>query len=64
LPREAYERLVNSGEPLEFSHTLDDEIGGQIRAGFVITGFFEDSWSETPLTKWFKPMLNTRARKP
>lgn len=28
--------------PLEFGHTLEDQIGGQIKAGFVISGFFED----------------------
>ena len=29
-------------EPLAFGHLLEDQIGGQIDAGFVITGFFED----------------------
>jgi len=64
LPDEQLEKLVSNGEPLVFSHALDDQIGGQLRAGFVITGFFEDSWSDSPLTKWFKPNANTRARKP
>jgi hypothetical protein len=27
---------------MEFSHTLDTQIGGQIEAGFAITGFYED----------------------
>jgi SAM-dependent methyltransferase len=31
-------------EPLEFSHSLNAQIGGQIEAGFVITGFYEDHW--------------------
>ena len=35
---------IERGEPLEFSHSLDDQIGGQIEAGFVITGFYEDRW--------------------
>ncbi len=30
------------GTPLEFGHTLDDLIGGQLECGFVITGFYED----------------------
>ena len=29
-------------EPLEFGHTLEDQIGGQITAGFSITGLYED----------------------
>ena len=32
------------GWPLEFSHTLDDQIGGQLAAGFLIAGFFEDRY--------------------
>lgn len=39
--REAY---IRAGEALEFGHTLSDQIGGQIDAGFVLTGFFEDRW--------------------
>jgi len=36
--------IIASGRPLEFSHTLEEQIGGQIAAGFVITGFYEDYW--------------------
>jgi hypothetical protein len=56
-------KLIESGGLLEFSHSLDAQIGGQLRAGFVITGLFEDSWDEAPLSRWFKPFLNTRATK-
>jgi SAM-dependent methyltransferase len=38
------QRKVASGDPLEFSHSLDAQIGGQLRAGFTITGFYEDGW--------------------
>ncbi len=34
------------GAPLEFGHTLDDQIGGQIAAGFAIVGFYEDRYPE------------------
>lgn len=57
-------KLLEDGELLEFSHSLDAQIGGQLRAGFVITGLFEDSWDERPLGRWFKPFMNTRASKP
>lgn len=56
-------KLLENGDPLESSHSLDAQIGGQIRAGFVITGLFEDSYSARPLSRWLKPMLATRARK-
>ena len=39
-------RYTDKGEPLEFGHSLHDQIGGQTRAGFAITGFYEDSWTE------------------
>ncbi|MCW3465851.1 class I SAM-dependent methyltransferase [Chitinophaga nivalis] len=36
------ERKVNAGEALVFGHSLTDLIGGQTKAGFVLTGFYED----------------------
>ena len=36
------QKRIADGEPMEFSHTLDTQIGGQIEAGFAITGFYED----------------------
>lgn len=30
------------GAPLEFSHTLEAQLDGQMRAGFVLVGFYED----------------------
>jgi SAM-dependent methyltransferase len=41
---------VEQNAALEFGHTLTDQIGGQISAGFAITGFFEDRWSDTATT--------------
>jgi SAM-dependent methyltransferase len=65
LPPERLRRCIAEGEPLEFSHSLDDQIGGQLKAGFLLTGFFEDTWSEVPaVSGHFPPLLNTRARKP
>jgi len=40
----ALERKLAAGEALEFSHSLDAQLGGQLAAGFVITGFYEDHW--------------------
>jgi SAM-dependent methyltransferase len=58
------EALMTAGEALEFSHSLNDQIGGQIRAGFAIVGFFEDTWKEAEvLDRLFPTMINTRARK-
>lgn len=46
LTAEELKAFQDSGEPLAFGHTLDDQIGGQIDAGFAITGFYEDGWSQ------------------
>lgn len=35
-------RMARDGVALEFGHTLEDQIGGQLDAGFVIEGFYED----------------------
>lgn len=42
LTDEERRRYTDAGEPLAFGHTLGDQIGGQIDAGFVISGFYED----------------------
>jgi hypothetical protein len=47
---EEVRQQIERGEPLEFSHTLEDQIGGQIDAGFVITGFYEDRHRDDPIS--------------
>jgi SAM-dependent methyltransferase len=39
---EVRRRYVENGEPLEFSHSLEDQIGGQADAGFLVAGLYED----------------------
>ncbi|MEM7013634.1 MAG: class I SAM-dependent methyltransferase [Verrucomicrobiota bacterium] len=64
LPKERYDKLVADGELLEFSHSLDEQIGGQIAAGFHIVGFFEDTWEDAKQINYLFPtMINTRARR-
>ncbi len=55
---------IESGEALEFGHSLEDQIGGQIDAGFVLTGLFEDRDPESPLARFAPTFLATRATKP
>ena len=57
--------FIDAGEPLSFGHTLDDQIGGQLAAGFVLTGFYEDYWSDSePLSRYMPTFIATRALKP
>ena len=53
------------GEPLEFGHLLTDQIGGQIDAGFLLAGFYEDYWSDqaTNLNKYTPTFIATLAVK-
>jgi SAM-dependent methyltransferase len=44
LPADVLQRRIAAGELLEFSHSLETQIGGQLAAGFALTGFFEDRW--------------------
>jgi SAM-dependent methyltransferase len=53
-------------EPLEFSHTLEEQIGGQTAAGFAIIGMYEDgnrTGDSHPLNKFMPTFLATRALK-
>jgi len=55
---------IDRGEPLEFSHTLEDQIGGQIEAGFLISGFYEDRHRDDPIAARMPTYVATRAIKP
>lgn len=56
-------RMAEAGEPLSFGHTLEDQIGGQLDAGLLLAGFFEDRWAEHPLDRFFAPCFATLAVK-
>jgi SAM-dependent methyltransferase len=59
--------LLDGMTPLEFGHTLTDQIGGQLDAGFVLTGFFEDHYGDSeadPLSHYTDSFIATRAVKP
>lgn len=57
---------VERGEPLEFSHTLEEQLGGQTAAGFHITGLYEDYWQDPgrPIDRYMPAFVSTRAIKP
>ncbi|MGG3283905.1 class I SAM-dependent methyltransferase [Paenibacillus solani] len=59
------EEIVKSGVALEFGHTLEQQIGGQIQSGFMIAGLFEDSFGgKKLLDRYAKSFIATRAIKP
>jgi SAM-dependent methyltransferase len=66
LTDEERRRYTDAGEPLSFGHTLEDQIGGQNDAGFVITGMYGDRHVEKDhLVSTYMPCFHaTRAVKP
>ena len=64
---ETRRRLLEHGEPLEFSHSLEDQIGGQTDAGFLIAGLYEDGHppeANDIVSRHMPTCIATRAVKP
>ncbi|HXW45903.1 MAG TPA: class I SAM-dependent methyltransferase [Streptosporangiaceae bacterium] len=57
------DRLRGTDVPLEYSHTLTEQIGGQLDAGFVITGFREAPHHIGPTADFMPGYFATRAVK-
>ena len=64
ISEEERTKLYGPNAPYEFSHTLEDHIGGQLDAGFIITGFYEARKDHEPLSRYFPNYIATRAVKP
>ncbi|PAV29709.1 SAM-dependent methyltransferase [Virgibacillus profundi] len=64
LPGDEVQDYINSSQTIEYAHTLEDQIQGQIDAGFVILGFYEDDFGGTRiLDNHIKIFIATRAIK-
>ena len=66
LAPEELQRVIDRDHTVEFSHTLQAQIGGQLQAGFVLTHMFEDKDRGTPDTgrsRYFPTCMATRALK-
>ncbi len=58
-------QLIGPDRPLEFGHTLEDLIGGQLEAGFQLVGFYEDRWGDDDkLSNLIDVFIATCAQKP
>ena len=58
------QRWIDAGQPLEFGHTLEDQISGQLEAGFVLTGFYEDVDPKHVLSRYIASFIATLAARP
>jgi SAM-dependent methyltransferase len=60
-------RYLAERSPLEFSHSLDEQIGGQLAAGFLLAGLFEDRSppeQNDAVSRGMPVFIATRAIKP
>jgi SAM-dependent methyltransferase/catechol 2,3-dioxygenase-like lactoylglutathione lyase family enzyme len=64
LPPATLARRIADGEPLEYGHTLEDQIGGQLDAGFALEAMYEDGWPDHALGRLMQPFLATRSARP
>jgi len=67
LERGEIDKRLQRGVPLEFSHTLQTLIGGQMVAGLVMTGLYEDHdrpGENVAINRYFSPYIATRSVKP
>jgi SAM-dependent methyltransferase len=58
---EELENVRHQGWPLEFSHSLEEQIGGQIEAGFSLIGMYEDRDPRSALYEYMPVYIATRA---
>lgn len=64
LSPETVAALRDAGRALEYGHTLEQQIGGQLAAGFELVGLYEDRFDRLPLAAYMSTSIATRARKP
>lgn len=65
LRADLLEDHIEAEVSLEFSHTIEGQIGGQCEAGFAIRALYEDGWDDESslLNKWMKMYIATQAIK-
>ena len=57
--------LMDTDSGVQFSHTIEEQLGGQLRAGLVLTDIYEDTDGEGPLHEHNIPtFIASRAVKP
>lgn len=64
LPENEVTNYLHSNQTIEYAHTLEDQIQGQMNAGFLMTGFYEDDFGGTRiLDNYIKTFIATRSIK-
>ena len=53
--RKMYEKSVKYDWGIQFSHTIEEQIGGQLKAGFILTNIYQDTNGEGKLHEFNVP---------
>ena len=62
--KERYQECLDKDWGIQFSHTLEEQIGGQLKAGFILTDLYEDTNGEGRLHDLnIKTFLSTKSVK-
>lgn len=64
LSEEERARVLGADAPLAYSHTMSEQIGGQLDAGFVLTAFAEAPHHASITARYMPGYFATRAIKP
>jgi 2-polyprenyl-3-methyl-5-hydroxy-6-metoxy-1,4-benzoquinol methylase len=66
INQEMLDKKVKHHEALVFGHTLSSQISGQLEAGFLLSGFYEDEHPSPRflIENYMKTMIATRSVKP
>lgn len=65
MPKERLDAMIANGDGVQFSHTLDEQIGGQLKAGFTLKALYEDRDREgdNEIRKYYPQYIATLAVK-
>ncbi|MBN2268930.1 MAG: class I SAM-dependent methyltransferase [Acholeplasmataceae bacterium] len=55
--KEHHDFLFKTDSGYQFSHTLEEQIGGQLKAGFRLLDLYEDTYSSGPLFEYNVPLF-------
>lgn len=66
MDKERYRQMVDNMECIQFSHSMEEQIGGQLKAGFQLKDLYEDRDRENgaEIRKYAPQYMATKAVKP
>lgn len=66
MPKARMQAMVENGEGVQFSHSMEEQIGGQLKAGFLLRALYEDRDrpSSSKIREYMPQYMATLAEKP